>query len=303
MWPWASGGTASISLCWAQLKADIAALNTYDACGIHFVDSEALKQICDNNANTFSASIKTIDVMSLPAVHGVKNSCLALCFADEFMRMLTTDDGVIRKSLFDDNVRDYQGVNNVNAEIEQTVRNEPEKFGLLNNGITIVCDDFFTGNRAIVLKNPQVVNGCQTSHVLFQAQEAGADLTGLPLNIKVIATTDLEITNQIVRGTNRQNIVYDEAFEATRKFHKDLEEFYDNYTGSPTRLYYERRSKQYQHDPRIKQTQKINLRVLTQFTVGMILNKPHMSHRHELCSFGSMQTSCTRSTSQGSRIT
>ena len=265
----------------AELKNDIETLNTYEKCEVHFVDSDGLKTICDNNTNTFSAAIKTIDVMSLPAVNGVANSCMALCFANEFMTMLTTEDGVIRKSLFDDNVRDYQGVNNVNNEIEYTAVNEPEKFGLLNNGITIVCDEFVTSNRALVLKNPQVVNGCQTSHVLFSAKQKGTDLTRIPLQIKVIATNDLEITNQIVRGTNRQNIVYDEAFEGTRKFHKDLEEFYCNFSCGAVRLYYERRSKQYQHDPRIKQTHKVNLRILTQVAVGMLLGRPHMSHRHE----------------------
>ncbi len=186
-----------------------------------------------------------------------------------------------RKSLFNDNVRDFQGINSVNSEIDDTIQEDPEKFILLNNGITIVCDEFLTSNRAITLRNPQIVNGCQTSHVLFYANESKKQLNRIPLNIKKIATKDLDITNQIVRGTNRQTIVYDEAFEATKKFHKNLEEFYNAISTDYDRLYYERRSKQYQHNPRIKQTQKINLRVQTQYFVAMFLNKPHLSHRHE----------------------
>jgi hypothetical protein len=204
-----------------------------------------------------------------------------LCYADEFVKLLETEDGVIRTSLFNDNVRDFQGINNVNSEIESTIKQDPSTFILLNNGITIVCDEYIQSNRKLTLKNPQIVNGCQTSHILYLAAVNGIDLSNVPLNIKVISTQNLEITNQIVRGTNRQNIVYDEAFEATKKFHKDLEEFFNAVSPEYDRLYYERRSKQYQHNPKIKQTEKINLRIICQSFVGMFLNKPHLAHRHE----------------------
>lgn len=264
-----------------QFKSDIKDLNAYGDCDVQFVDSESLKVICDSNENAFSSTINSIDTMPLSAVKGVENSCIALCYATELLGLLTNEDGIIRKSLFDDNVRDYQGDNSVNLEIENTIAEDPEMFILLNNGITIVCDEFLQNNRRITLKNPQIVNGCQTSHVVFFANKKGYDIKNVPISVKIISTKDSEITNQIVRGTNRQNIVYDEAFEATKKFHKDLEEFFNAICNDYDKIYYERRSKQYHYNPRIKQIQKINLKVLTQYFVGMFLNAPHMSHRHE----------------------
>jgi cold shock CspA family protein len=264
-----------------QWKEDIYQLNTFEDPKAHFVDSDALKEICDSNENKFSASIDAIDTMSLTEVENVDDSCILICYANEFAKILTTDDKVIRKSLFNDNVRDYQGTNNVNLEIEDTIRKDPAKFILLNNGITVVCDEFISSNRKITLKNPQIVNGCQTSHVLFYAKEKGLDVDKIPLSIKVISTKDIDVTNQIVRGTNRQNIVYDEAFETTKKFHKDLEEFFNAVSVDYEKIYYERRSKQYHHNPLIKQTEKINIRVLTQSFIAMFLNRPHLSHRHE----------------------
>jgi hypothetical protein len=264
-----------------QFQSDIAALLTYSECNVHFVDAAGLKATCDNNENTFTTSLETIDTMPLTEVAGVKNSCVALCYASEFMKLLSTEEGIIRKSLFDDNVRDYQGFNNVNEEISQTIKSEPEKFALLNNGITIVCDEYTPSNRRITLKNPQIVNGCQTSHVLYFAGKNGCSIEKIPLHIKIISTSDLDVTNQIVRGTNRQNIVYDEAFEATKIFHKELEDFFRAISQDYQQIYYERRSKQFQDDPRIKQTEKINLKTLTQYSVAILLNKPHMSHRHE----------------------
>ncbi len=264
-----------------HFKNDISSLNAFDETETHFVDSESLKSICDSIESTFQETINTRHVMPLTEVNGVSNSCIALCYADEYLKLLKTDEDIIRKSLFDDNVRDYQGENIVNSEIEDTIQDQPAKFILLNNGITVVCDEFIQNNTKLTIKNPQVVNGCQTSHVIFYANEKGLDVSKVPLTVKFISTDNIDISNEIVRGTNRQNIVLDEAFEATKKFHKDLEQFFNAISPDYEKIYYERRSKQYNHNPTVKQTQKINLRVLTQYFIGMFLDLPHVSHRHE----------------------
>jgi hypothetical protein len=265
-----------------KAKADILGLNTYDDVELQFVDSEYLKQILDSNDNKFTTIIETIDSMELTPVSGVDNSCVVLCNAEEFSRMLVNEQGLIRKNLFEDNVRDYQGLNAVNSEISDTIAANPAKFVLLNNGITIVCDDFSPNNRKLKIVNPQIVNGCQTSNVIFDALRRGRQLNNIALLIRVISTKNSDITNEIVRGTNRQNIVLDETFEAIREFHKNLEEFFNSFNGElPEKIYYERRSKQYADTPSIKQTHKINLRILTQYFTAMFLNRPHKSFRHE----------------------
>ena len=248
---------------------------------IHFVDHDSFKSILDSNENNFEVVINSIDTMPLTSVDLVDNSCVLLCYASELKKILTTPDGLIRKSLFEDNVRDYQGDNNINNEIGQTIQKEPQKFALLNNGITIVCEKYTPSNRQITIKNPQIVNGCQTSHVIFHNAEKEDIITKVPIVIKLISTNDSEITNQVVRGTNRQNIVYDEAFEATKKFHKDLEDFINSLSPEYDRFFYERRSKQYDHNPSISHFQKLNLRIIIQSFIGMFVNEPHISHRHE----------------------
>ena len=58
----------------------------------------------------------------------------------------------------------------------------------------------------------------------------------------------LKVTNQIIQGTNRQTEVKLEAFESLTPFQKKLEEFYLAMARDrPEPLYYERRSKQYEH--------------------------------------------------------
>ena len=264
-----------------QLKEDIGHLNTYKEPNIHFVDLVSFKAILDSNDNNFEVVLNSIDTMPLTSVEGVDNSCLLMCYANELYKLLSTSEGIIRKSLFDDNVRDFQGDNTINTEIQKTILNEPEKFALLNNGITIVCEKYIPSNRQITIKNPQIVNGCQTSHVIFNNTNGNEALNKVPLIIKVISTQNNEITNQIVRGTNRQNIVLDEAFETTKPFHKELEDFINALSPDYSRFYYERRSKQYDHNPSINQYEKLNLRIIIHSFVSMFLNEPNLSHRHE----------------------
>jgi hypothetical protein len=262
-----------------QFKDDILKLNTYQEPVIHFMNRNDLKSIIDSNESNFDQTINFIYSMPLTKVEGVNDSCVLLCYATELKKILQSPDGLIRKSLFDDNVRDFQGNNTINSAINATINTDPQKFVLLNNGITIVCEKYSQANMQINIKNPQIVNGCQTSHVLYDNIDKVLEKT--PIIIKLISTENGEITNQIVKGTNSQNIVYSEAFETIKPFHKDLENFINALSPEYERFYYERRSKQYDHNPTIKYYQKINFRIITQSFVGMFLNSPHLTHKHE----------------------
>jgi hypothetical protein len=262
-----------------QFREDIVKLNTYQEAMIHFINKNELKSIIDSNESNFDQTINFIYSMPLTKVEGVNDSCVLLCYATELKKILKSPDGLIRKSLFDDNVRDFQGNNTINSAINVTINKEPQKFVLLNNGITIVCEKFSQTNMQINIKNPQIVNGCQTSHVLYNNPDNALERT--PIIIKLISTENGEITNQIVKGTNSQNIVYGEAFETIKPFHKDLEDFINALSPEYERFYYERRSKQYDHNPSINYYQKINFRIIIQSFIGMFLNCPHLSHKHE----------------------
>lgn len=72
----------------------------------------------------------------------------------------------------------------------------------------------------------------------------------------------------------------EEAFETTKPFHQDLEDFFLAKQTDFT-LYYERRSKQYSALPTINKNQIVNLRVITQVFVATFLTSPHEAHRHE----------------------
>lgn len=201
------------------------------------------------------------------------NAYIACISATELIRLMTTPDGLLRRNIFDDNVRDSQGFSAVNKEIYLTLKEHPEHFVLFNNGITIVCRKVTPDNGAYVLENPQIVNGCQTCSMIYQAYRKDIVLDDVQVVAKIVGSNKELVTQGIVRGANRQNIVYEEAFETTKEFHKKLERYFEiNQVLGYDKIYYERRSKQYADNIQIKPYQKIGFHGLIQAMTALFIN-------------------------------
>lgn len=72
--------------------------------------------------------------------------------------------------LYEKNVRRFLGNRGkINRSMQKTLRENPERFGLYNNGITIVASDFErTDEGEFNLIEPYVVNGCQTTRSIWE---------------------------------------------------------------------------------------------------------------------------------------
>lgn len=216
----------------------------------------------------------------LPKIDRVTQAYLGILPCKDFLRLITDDDGQIQRGLFYDNVRDYQGDTPVNLEITSTLSDpsSADKFVLLNNGITIVAKSVTQVGATFKLSEFQVVNGCQTSHVLHRNRATLTDQVCLP--IKLIVTDDAEVSNLVIKATNRQTEVKVEAFESLSPFHRKLEEYFASFgSDGGKRLYYERRSKQYANTE-VKPTQVISLATQAKAFLAMFLNEPHSTHRY-----------------------
>lgn len=256
----------------------------FEEVDVRIFGGKQLIRYCRELENKFEVQLNIIDIFPLivDPKADVKKAYAFTCSAQEILKILMKEDGLIRRSLFNNNVRDYLGNRGpINSEIEKTIINDPEMFLLCNNGITIVCADFEQiRDKLVKIENPQIVNGCQTSNSIYNFRK-NENFSKLQLLVRLISTENSNVTNKIVRGTNRQNQVLDEAFEATQPFHQDILEPYFLAYDSPVKIYYERRAKQYNNDQLINKTHIVNLRILTQTFVAMFLNAPHDSHRHE----------------------
>lgn len=246
------------------------------------MNEDRLFRIAKANDNDYAVTLEYSDSITLSTQNEEGQTYVTLCKAQQIVDILTNEDGMIRANMFDANVRAYQGNTDVNNEMIKTLQSCPENFVLYNNGITIVCSELIPKGKTLKIRNPQVVNGCQTCNSLYKANADGVDISKAKVIVKTIEAIGESVTQGIVRGTNRQNIVYEEAFETIRQFHKDFEDFV-NIMEVPKlqKVYYERRSKQYYFDTQIKPYQKFNLRMLIQSTVALFMNKVELSHRHE----------------------
>lgn len=103
-----------------------------------------------------------------PKIGRVEEAYLGIMPCSEFLKLITDEDGEIQNSLFYDKVRNFQGSNPVNSEIAATLNSADTagNFVLLNNGITIVARTIRKVAASFCISDYQIVNGCQTSHVL-----------------------------------------------------------------------------------------------------------------------------------------
>jgi len=138
--------------------------------------------------------------------------------------------------LYEKNVRKFLGnKRKVNKGIEATIENHPERFGLYNNGITIVAEEVATSGNELVLKNPFIVNGCQTTRSIWSVLQrrlnsGGSAPTEAQINWKsqlensvvvtkivVVGAEGEELLTETTRYTNSQNAVGEKDFIALEK--------------------------------------------------------------------------------------
>jgi len=145
----------------------------------------------------------------------------------------------------------------------------------MNNGVTIVARKLNKVGTKFIISNYQIVNGCQTSHVIFHLKEKIDRNIYIP--IKLIITDNYEITSGIIRATNRQTEVKSEAFEILSPFHKKLEEFYNAMRSKYNiPIFYERRNRQFEGIS-IERKNVITLSNQISSFIAMFLDEPHSS--------------------------
>lgn len=209
----------------------------------HFYDYNNLqsdyKKIGQKISRTFAFSQKTL----IPDIDNVKEAYIGVVPAKTIIDLIEEDSELI-SSIFYDNVRDFQGFNKINQEIKNTISDENLKyaFSVLNNGITIIAEKLVPSRDNVTITNYQIINGLQTSRVLSDSKELIDDKVFVTL--KLIVTEDENLISKIIRSTNRQTEVKEEDLLAYSDFQKKLEDFFKTFS-DPDKLFYERRSKQY----------------------------------------------------------
>lgn len=253
----------------------------FAALNFQCIDAERLKQMYRDVRGRSLREVEFPSLVALPEIQGVRQSFVGSLAVREYLKLVTDSEGALQLNLFYDNVRDFQGQNSVNREIDATLKSGTGQAALAiyNNGITIIAKKIERISGKVKLTDYQIVNGCQTSHVIF----ANRDHISLASHIvvKVIETVDAEIAVNVIKATNRQTEVKVEAFESLSPFHKDLEDYYKARAATRKRpIFYERRSKQYENIPGVKNSQVITLSAQIKAFVSACLAQPQSTHRY-----------------------
>lgn len=191
----------------------------------------------------------------------------------EFKKLIIDENGAT-KAVFEDNIRDYLGPNpDVNKNITETIKTgNVNAFSMLNNGITVVTSSIIISGDIATIEDYQIVNGCQTSNVLIENMDSVEGIDELIIPIRIIATKDENLKNDITRATNSQTAIKKDQLEALSTFQKKLEEYYKTYRDEDA-LVYERRTGQYR-DSNIPKNRIVTIAMQIKTVAAMFLDEP-----------------------------
>ena len=135
--------------------------------------------------------------------------------AIDLCRLLDKEKEINKRidSVFSDNIRGFLDYNRTNKKIRETLFSEyAEYFPFLNNGITVIAEqvkipkEMQTGLYPVETKTPMIVNGLQTTHVIYETYlKDPSMLEGVYVQVRLYETADPELVAKITDATNTQS--------------------------------------------------------------------------------------------------
>lgn len=256
-------------------KTSLESLNLFDIIEHSIIGANEIGKLYRKTKSPISSTFIFSDKVALPQIEGVDQAYHGYVPFTEFKKIIL-DENENMLSVFDDNVRDFQGINNtVNSSIAETLCSDnPMMFSVLNNGITIVANAIKTAGNTFTIFDYQIVNGCQSANVLYENRNA-PNIDNISVPLRLIVTYYDDIKSQVTISTNNQTPIKKEQLSAMTDFQKNLEHYYNSISGDG-RLYYERRAKQYNSDRNVIKRKIITVSNLVKSFSSMFEQNPHL---------------------------
>lgn len=261
-------------------KARLSQLNIFNDIHVECVGAKVIQNGFRSATNSSSAKLTFPKAVTMPSHEKVDEAYIGYVPASEILAITLGEpdqEGIshINRSLFYDNVRDF----NPDSEINKSIISELESGGnssfvFKNNGITVVSKSIDRKGDIFTLEDYQIVNGCQTTNILAHIRSKAEDIS-VPL--RLIGCSDTDFISSVIIGTNRQNEVREDQFWAMRPFMKDLEEYCASQSGDD-RIFIERRDNQYR-DILIERTRILRPSDLMKVAAAMFFYQPHRAAR------------------------
>jgi hypothetical protein len=257
-------------------------LNIFDQerTSIQMLGAKELQRLYRAASSAVEATIDFPRNVVLPSHGSVEEAYLGYLTAEEIIKLVSIRDDEgnsldINRSVFFDNIRDFDPDSKINKDIVSALeKGETHDFIFRNNGITVVAKSIDRTGDRFRIEDYQIVNGCQTSNILFNNRTV---VTGLHVPFRLIGTKDDDFISSIIAGTNRQNAVREEQFWALRPFMKSFEEYCKS-LDDEQRIYFERRENQFRGQ-KVEKARVVQPSAMMKAVAATLLNQPNRSAR------------------------
>ena len=256
-------------------------LGYFNTIDLNFLGRDEITKLWISTYSDTSAEVPMFSYAALPRIYGVQEAYLVVIKAKELVeKILINDDGNLRSYVFEENVRAFLGSDNpVNQSISETLKSTDSatRFPVLNNGITIVSPDVRVQGSNLYLENYQIVNGCQTSNVLYENRSILDE--SIMVSLKVVETSNEDVFSDLVRATNSQSKVEETQFFSLRPIVKRIEAYFNTFEGQDGRLYFERRDRQY-IGRGIPAVRTFSVKIAAKCVGAMFYQRPDLAYRY-----------------------
>lgn len=255
-------------------------LSLFDRIDIEIVGAKELQGAYRGATSANLKEIAFSQNKTMPGHPKVDQAFIGFIDAKELLSLATNtpdDDGdvTVNQSVFFDNIRDFDPNSSINQKIVSELKEgDRQGFVFRNNGVTVVAKHINRTGDNFRVEDYQIVNGCQTSNILFEARD---HIDGVSVPLRLIGSSNDEFITSIIIGTNSQNQVKDEQFWALKPFMKDLEEYFFQQQDD-LKLYLERRENQYRNES-VERTRIVKPSDLMKAVAAMYLFQPHRAAR------------------------
>ena len=224
-----SGLTDSAKSDLAAFQTELAESETLSA-NLVLVDSETLQARYDEALNRNRPYINhefTIEQGKYMEMQiGATRAVIAAIPLKECIKIPGIKDG----TLFRKNVRQSLGTGNkVNKGIARTLRNNPEEFFFLHNGITAICSSIKIADGAMSVKELNVVNGCQSLSTIFNCSESIRNVSDAYIMFRFYEISDAERADEISTCTNSQSAVKARDLRSNDKYVLAMKKAYEQH--------------------------------------------------------------------------
>lgn len=138
--------------------------------------------------------------------------------------------GIKDGSLFRKNVRQSLGTSNkVNRGIAKTLKNNPQEFFFLHNGITAICSSLKISDNLLSVKELNIVNGCQSLSTIFSCSESVRNTEDAYIMFKFYEIENPERADDISTSTNSQSAVKARDLRSNDKYVLAMKKSYEHY--------------------------------------------------------------------------